>query len=120
MGKPGEKRRFDRLPLVRRERRQRCAQSLALPRSSSTSLGSAAISACGCSAPPLLRFFRLSKRKRSIARERAWFMIQPSTVPFAASYSEARRHTSWKTSRVSSSAVSRLAVIRMIKVKKGR
>ena len=32
-----------------------------------------------------LRFFRLSKRRRSIARERAWLMIQLSTVPFAAS-----------------------------------
>src|SRR6185369_7423506 len=51
----------------------------------STSLGSAATSDSGWTSVPWLRFFRLSKRRRSIARERAWFMIQPSTVPFAAS-----------------------------------
>ena len=55
-----------------------------------------------------------------MARDRAWFMIQPSTVPFAALYSDARRQTSWKTSMVSSSAFSRLAVIRMINVNTGR
>ena len=54
-------------------------------RNSSTSRGSAATSARGCISLPPFRFFRLSKRRRSIARERAWFMIQPSTVPFTGS-----------------------------------
>ena len=63
------------------------------------------------------RFFRCSYRNRSIARERAWFMIQPTTEPPAGSYVDARRHTSWNTSSVSSSAVSRLLVIRTINVK---
>ena len=54
-------------------------------RSSITSRGSAAASTIGCISSQRLRFCRLSKRRRSIARERAWFMIQPSTVPFAAS-----------------------------------
>jgi hypothetical protein len=41
-----------------------------------------------------VRFFRCSNRRRSMARDRAWFMTHPTTDPPAVSYSAARRHTS--------------------------
>ena len=114
----GEKCGLDSLSLVRREDLQGLSQEVALllerrrPRR-------------GHSKPSpevdrphdrLTRFFRWSNRNRSIALDRAWFMIHPMTGPPAGSYDEARRHTSWNTSSVSSSAVSRLLVIRMIRV----
>jgi hypothetical protein len=71
MRKPGKERRFDRLSLVRRKRRQSRAQQLALLAHSSTSCGSAAPWASSCLSQPRLRSFRFSKRRRSIARERA-------------------------------------------------
>ena len=42
-------------------------------------------SASGSSGRGSTRFLRWSCRNRSIARDRAWFMIQPRTVPLLAS-----------------------------------
>ena len=85
MRKPGEECRFDCLALARREHRQGRAQRLALlaQLDDVARIGSRLGQQLHIAA--VLRFFRFSKRRRSIARERAWFMIQPSTVPFAAS-----------------------------------
>src|SRR6185369_5100361 len=55
--------------------------------------------------------------RRSIALDRARFMIHPTTEPLVESYVDAVRHTSWNTSSVNSSAVSQLPRIRMVHVK---
>src|SRR5689334_4125830 len=85
MRKSAEKRRFDCLALVGRQGRQRGAQRFALLAQFDDVLGIGSLLGQRLHIVGAAAFFRFSKRSRSSARDRAWFMIQASTVPWAGS-----------------------------------
>ena len=81
----GEERSLDRLSLVRREDPQGGSQRPALLLELQASWSQPPRSSPWSVRPGSTRFCRCSKRNRSMALERAWFMIHPRTVPFPAS-----------------------------------